>query len=143
MKYIINKVTSNKIRALLYILIYNPEFSKENKINFFDIASKDNDFCKKMQVRNHRDEYSYLLELEDDNTIRIKRDESMINLSYDIRSLHLVVEVYDYMMRSIRFEDAKGNRIGLWVQKVEPVNGDLNNNKFIKYVQMFADEVED
>lgn len=141
MTYIINKVTRAKIRALLYILKDNPTFSKDRKIDCLTILDDSDNLYNKMQVMNHRNEYSYLLELEDDNTIRIKRDESLINLSYDISSLHLVVEEYDYILRSIRFEDIQGNRIGLWVQKVETVKGDLNNFEFINYVEMFADEV--
>lgn len=141
MKYIINKVTRAKIRALLYILKDNPTFSKDRKIDCLTILDDSDNLYNKMQVMNHRNEYSYLLELEDDNTIRIKRDESLINLSYDISSLHLVVEEYDYILRSIRFEDIQGNRIGLWVQKVETVKGDLNNFEFINYAEMFADEV--
>ena len=141
MTYIFKNLTKNKIRALIYILTDNPRFSKDRKINPLTIISNDNDFYKKMQVMNHRNEYSYLLGIEDDNTIRITRDESLISLSYDISSLHLVVEEYDYILRSIRFEDAKGNRIGLWVQKVEPVKGDLNNFEFTNYVELFADEV--
>lgn len=141
MTYIINKVTRAKIRALLYILKDNPTFSKDRKIDCLTILDDSDNLYNKMQVMNHRNEYSYLLELEDDNTIRIKRDESLINLSYDISSLHLVVEEYDYILRSIRFEDIQGNRIGLWVQKVETVKGDLNNFEFINYAEMFADEV--
>lgn len=141
MTYIINKVTRAKIRALLYILKDNPTFSKDRKIDCLTILDDSDNLYNKMQVMNHRNEYSYLLELEDDNTIRIKRDESLINLSYDISSLHLVVEEYDYILRSIRFEDIQGNRIGLWVQKVETVKGDLNNFEFINYAELFADEV--
>ena len=141
MKYIINKVTRAKIRALLYILNDNPTFSKDRKIDCLTILDDSDIFHNKMQVMNHRNEYSYLLALEDDNTIRITRDESLINLSYDISSLHLVIEEYDYILRSIRFEDIQGNRIGLWVQKVETVKGDLNNFEFINYAEMFADEV--
>ena len=110
------------------------------------ITDKDS-FFRAMQVRNSYNEVEYVLSLSEDNCIHISNIDGLLDIKYELSELHLVVVEYDDILNSISFQDNRDyyrpNNIGVWARKVNGSSDDLDWLKFLEYVKLFADSVED
>lgn len=144
MTYIFKNLTKNKIKALFYIMSNNNKFKEH--LNPSKITDKDS-FFRAMQVRNSYNEVEYVLSLSEDNCIHVGNIDGLLDIKYELSELHLVVVEYDDILNSISFQDNRDyyrpNNIGVWARKVNGSSDDLDWLKFLEYVKLFADSVED